>query len=256
MKFFNRFLTVDYKFGTLKTTSPFTNLSAYADLLDSIKDDSSLYSFVDVREGERPDLLADRLYGDSSLAWTFHFINDDLRLGSWGLGYDDLQDVLMETLPGQCLVCRETEADATSGETVLQMVSRFNIGSLVYGTNSAAQGTVYMRNPNLAQIFVETTSGSFQDGETVQDVIAPATPSEFLVVDTVSTAPLATHHHEDVDEEVVDIDPTTGIVPAGYTIKTYEDVCEKANSDLSRVKALREDVARQVAIRFRDIIST
>lgn len=256
MKFFNRYPKVPYKFGTMRSTTDFTNLSVYADIIDSISDDSSLYTLVDVRDQERPDLLSDRLYDDSSLGWTFKFMNEDLRTGSWPMGYQDFQDKLAEDLPGQCLVCRETEASPTTGADVLQMVSRFNIGSLVYGTNSTAQGTVYARNASLGQIFVNVTSGAFVAGETIQDVIAPATPNEFLTVDTVSLAPQATHHYENTDGDAVDVDVTTGIVPASYTEVTYENVYENKNADLSKVRVLRSDVARQLAIRYREIINS
>lgn len=255
MKLFNRYPKVPYTFGTLRSESDYTNLTVYADLIDGIKDDSSLYSLVDVRDGERPDLLSDRIYSDSTLGWTFSFMNEDQRTGSWALGYDDFQDHISEEMPGQFLCVNGTETSPTTGEEVLQMVSRFAIGSTVYGTISEAVGTVYGRNANRAHLFVELTSGTFISGETIQNVIAPATPSEFLTTSSVGIAHQAIHHYEDEDGEFIDLAPTAS-APASYTPITYEEVYERKNAELSRVRVLREDVAKQVAIRYRDIISS
>lgn len=255
MRFFNRYPKVPYTFGTLKSESDFTNLSVYADLIDSIKDDSSLYRLIDVRDNERPDLLADRLYSDSSLGWTLAFMNESHRTGSWPLGYNDFQDHINEEMPGQFVCVNETETSPDTGAEILSMTSRFAIGSTVYGTISGAIGTVYARNANRAHIFVDVSSGAFIADETIQNVIAPATPSEFLTTSAVGIAHQATHHYEDGDGEIVDVDPT-GSVPAEYTPITYEQMYERKNAELSRVRVLREDVANQVSIRYRDIIDS
>lgn len=255
MRFFNRYPKVPYTFGTLRSKSDFTNLSVYADLIDTIKDDSSLYRLIDVRDNERPDLLADRLYRDSSLGWTFAFMNESQRTGSWPLGYNDFQDFIAEQMPGQYLCVNQTETSPDTGAEVLSMISRFAIGSTVYGTISEAVGTVYGRNANRAQIFVDVSSGAFIPDETIQNVIAPATPSEFLTTISAGIAHQATHHYEDADGEVVDVDPT-GPTPAELTPITYEQVYERKNAELARVRVLREDVAKQVAIRYRDIVSS
>ena len=40
--------------------------------LDSIIE----YQYYEIEEGERPDIVASKLYGDSDLHWTFFLVND------------------------------------------------------------------------------------------------------------------------------------------------------------------------------------
>lgn len=251
MNFFDAYPKISYKFGNLKSDYEFTNLSVYADLIDSIKDDSTVYSFVTIQDGERPDLLSYRLYGNSSLHWTFLFLNDQSRCGSWSLSYSDLNDYLEELLPGQCLVCRDTEVD-DDDRTILEMITRFPVGAAVYGSVSGAIGEVYSRNPNLAQIFVNVTSGTFVAGENITNALV--SPTQSLTVTSISTSINATHSYEDADGEIVDIPPNTGIVPAGYVEITHRDYYEEKNSTLASVKVLKESIVDTVSIRYREII--
>ena len=34
------------------------------------------YTYYELQEGERPDIAADKLYGNSDLHWTFFLVND------------------------------------------------------------------------------------------------------------------------------------------------------------------------------------
>jgi hypothetical protein len=49
-----------------------------------LKDNISGYSYYRVTEGERADVVSARLYGDSTLYWTFFLVNENLSsLSDW-----------------------------------------------------------------------------------------------------------------------------------------------------------------------------
>ena len=157
MKFFNKYPTVNYKFGTQSEINQFTNLSVYADVIDQVKDDATAYQFYIVQDGERPDIVSHKLYGSEIYGWTFFILNDHIRDRGWPLGYQDFRDYLSVVLPGECLVVNDTAVHSETGITVHTLTEKFPIGSSVYGSTTGAQGTVYQRNLNLGQLFVTKT---------------------------------------------------------------------------------------------------
>jgi hypothetical protein len=60
-------------------------------LSNDLKNNSVYYDLYDVKDGERPEVVADRFYGDSQLHWIILHINDivDPRF-DWPLSNDDL----------------------------------------------------------------------------------------------------------------------------------------------------------------------
>ena len=56
--YFKNFEVVPYFFGNEKTVSVVQNLSTYVNLIDQIKDQTSLYENYFILDGERPDVLS------------------------------------------------------------------------------------------------------------------------------------------------------------------------------------------------------
>lgn len=57
---------------------------------NKIQDDNALYTYYEIEDGERPDVVSHKLYGSVQYYWTFFIVNDFLREGymsSWSLSY-------------------------------------------------------------------------------------------------------------------------------------------------------------------------
>ena len=250
MKFFVNFPKVKYRFGSLDSSEEFTNLSAYSTIFDEIKDDLTYYEDYTIVDGERPDIVSSKIYGSPFYDWTFWLINDHIRNQGWPLSYQDLQEYMDKFIPGKCLVSSGTKPHSSNGLTVHKMTEVFPIGTPVYGSNSTATGTVYMRNISLGQIFVkQTIDKDFVNGETISD--AASNPTQSLDTDTTSDAKKAVHHYEDENGVIVDIDPTTGIIPSNYTPVTYEEYINAENDNLSHIKILKRGVVPQLVSLFK-----
>ena len=61
-------------------------------------DNSSAYTFYEIKNGERPDTVSQRLYGTPDFYWTFFVINEFLHDGYkvWPLSQEQLFDYIKE----------------------------------------------------------------------------------------------------------------------------------------------------------------
>ena len=63
------------------------------------------YSYYRIVEGERPDVVASRLYGDSTLYWTFFLVNENLEdLNDWPKSQVLFEKFMDRKYSGTCLV--------------------------------------------------------------------------------------------------------------------------------------------------------
>ena len=152
MPYFTNFPKVDYKFGSEDFTVQFPNLSAYSDVLDSVKQNSSFYANYTIKRGERPDHTSQRLYNDPSYHWTFYLLNDGIRESGWPVNQYELDVLIKGNHPNTVIVTRS------------EIFDKFLVGSVVVGGLSGASGTIIKRNINLGQIFIEGVH-TFTDGE-------------------------------------------------------------------------------------------
>ena len=140
MTFFVNFPEVLYKFGNESTLSSFENLSAYVDVIDNLKDESTFYTKYTILDGDRPDILSQKLYESSNYYWTFYLMNDHIRRQGWPLSYNDLLQKAQKDYPHTTITMSDS------------IFNKFNVGDNVTGSTSGATGTVLRRNLNLIQI--------------------------------------------------------------------------------------------------------
>jgi hypothetical protein len=145
MAFFRNFPRLNYKFGDEITTSLFQNISVYIDLIDQIANDGSFYQTYTVLDGDRPDVVSQKLYGTPDYYWTFYLLNENIRVQGWPL---TVQEVFENSRIYYPNIVITTEADISNtfkvGGTAIQ-------GSV---TNPTAKGEIIERNLNLGQLVV------------------------------------------------------------------------------------------------------
>ena len=210
--YFRDYPTIPYRFcgcTSKENEVIFTNLTVYSDIIDQVSDDASLYTFVDVQDGERPDMLSQRLYGTPEYYWTFFLMNPDLRKQGWPLGEKMLRDKMNEDLPGECLVFLPQQSIFIGDNGFIQhpLIANFPIGETVFGQLSGAAGVVYARNIHLGQLFVRKTNGiPFRNNEVVVNRISSAPTNQLTCRIVHSPAWLAVSHFVDGDGDHVDVD--------------------------------------------------
>ena len=79
MAFFSLFPKVGYDLRNDGVLQNIVNLYRSVRPLQNFVDDVSAYKFYTVKNGERPDIVSDRLYGTPDFYWTFFIVNDFLH---------------------------------------------------------------------------------------------------------------------------------------------------------------------------------
>ena len=117
-KFFETFQKVGYNFGDNEAPVLFDNLTAYVDIIDSLKENAAFYNKYTILPEDRPDTVSFKLYGTVDYYWTFFLMNDDLRRDGWPIYTNKIDDIAMSKYPNRTLTTTANIAD-----TFLQPVS-------------------------------------------------------------------------------------------------------------------------------------
>jgi len=227
--FFSNFPQVLYRFGDEVDFNAFQNISAYVEVLDQVKNNSSLYVKHTILDGERPDVLSQKLYNQSRFHWTFYLMNDKIRRQGWPLGYDELVLKAQKDYPNKTLVTRDL------------IFEKFSVGDTVTGIGSGATATVLRRNLDLGQIIVKPTNNyTFNNGELISD------GTDQVTLTSVSEEYNSAHHYENASGKTVDIDPEVG-PGVLLTEITHLGRYEAANEELKDIIVISPSQISEVA---------
>ena len=234
--YFKNFEVVPYLFGNEKTVNVVQNLSTYVNLIDQVKDETSLYENYYILDGERPDVLSYKLYETTEYYWAFYILNDTLRRQGWPLSYFELTELVKKRYPNRTLVIRE------------HLGAKFQVGETITGSTSGATGKILRRNLDLGQIVVKPTNTNTFQAEVITNTINGVTNSS--TVTSTSLEYLSAHHYETTAGERVDIDPLIGPGGASLNEITYLNRYETENENLKKIKIFNRGNIGEVVTRF------
>lgn len=223
--YFQDFPVVDYKFGDEVTTTQFQHLGTAVDILDQVKQFEVYYSTYHIRNGERPEQVSYKLYGDVNHYWTFYLLNDHLRQQGWPIRDADVYPKAQEYYPNTVLavngVAQTKEPKVVNNETIwfptdeqipMTNSTAFTAGNYLYFPNSGVAGKLLRVDQKMGMLWCEVNGL-----RTTVDILCVAIPeSEGLkVIADPTYVPVtqyaemeinkiwdefdAPHHYEDVD---------------------------------------------------------
>ena len=95
--YFDSFPTVPYDAIGNGNPKAVTNLLRRVAVRAKIKNNTALYDTYDVKEGETPELIAHKLYGDSELHWVIMLFNDVTdRYHDWPMSGNQFNAYLLD----------------------------------------------------------------------------------------------------------------------------------------------------------------
>ena len=105
MTFFRQFPKIDYDFNREGSITQMVDIFRSVRPLPTFVDEFSGYKFYEIADGERPDIVSQRLYGTSKYYWTFFVVNDFLHDGyrSWPLSASDLHAYIEKEYKGKAI---------------------------------------------------------------------------------------------------------------------------------------------------------
>jgi hypothetical protein len=194
------------------------------------KDNVTFYTYYNIQDGERPDVVSSKLYGSTQYFWTFFMINDHLvnYYKDWPLSNYDLQEVVKNKYSGIVLTSDEDFSTKFSKNTIFE------------GLISGARAKLLDKDPNLGLLKVEILSGQFTPNEIVRDILS----NEFVVIKSQVLFKDATHHYENANGKYVD-KKSIGAIP--ITNSEYEF---NTNDAKTQIKVLRPAYVQIIADQF------
>lgn len=106
--YFSEFPVVDYKFGNESTFTRFQHLGTMVDILDQVKRYEVYYRQYHIQNGERPEQLSYKLYGNVNYYWTFYLLNDHIRQGGWPIRDADVWTKAQQYYPNTVITTHGT----------------------------------------------------------------------------------------------------------------------------------------------------
>lgn len=161
MSYFSNMPVVNYPIvvnGRVKYINA-RNIMVRAKFLDYIKQTQTAYLNYTIRDGERPETLAHRVYGASEYHWIILLFNEIIDpIFGWPIGTNDLDVLVEKKYSGKTLFIDMRKVNYQVGGVSIKGNEEvwYEIGSEV--TQGSATGTVLDWNPNLYKVVVNQTS--------------------------------------------------------------------------------------------------
>ena len=138
-QFFKNFPEIQYTLNTGKIITIkdfFRKSSVEQDAVNDLVE----YSYYELLDGERPDVVASKLYGDGDLHWTFFLVNDFTNYYDWFMDNATFETYLDEKYQGQVL-------NATVSSDIVSGTGKFLIGEVVTSDLDSKTATVLKVEP-------------------------------------------------------------------------------------------------------------
>lgn len=222
MPYFTPFPKISYNFGGATGKVPITDIYRYVAAAPAILDDISYYQYYTIRNGERPDVVSQLLYGTPEYYWTFFMVNDSLKNGlvEWPRDSLTLNSYLASEYSGTALVTLPYYDQYNPGLTFNSLAGKFSIGERVTGSLSGASGTIRSIDIQLSQLILVDVTGVFNTKRDAEETISGTGGGSVKLFSSHAEID-ATHHYEDANGLVVFSE--YGINPNNYQRPSVPD---------------------------------
>jgi len=211
MPFFQQFPKIPYDFGSNGIDTNIVDLFRFVKANEQYFHEIATYIDYQIRDGERPDIVSNSLYGTPEYYWVFFLINEHLKNGisGWPMPEQELIEYIAEEYPGTTIETRPYIARDGDGLIVDQpnsLSNRFVFAETIFGSTSSARGIVISKNIQQSQLKAVTlaqfrltvaapvalTAGSFVVGANYKIVTVGNTTFPGAATNTVGSVFTAT----------------------------------------------------------------
>ncbi len=240
--FFKHIPNIEYDFKSdgkhIVAKDLFRKVSTWSYLQEGV----SGYSFYRVNEGERPDVVASKLYGDPTLYWLFFLVNENLQdLNDWPKSNSLFVKFMDRKYAGTCLVASNS-TDIVSYNHDTNTSSKFTLGEKV-SQSTDIYGFVTDVNPTHNRITLNSVTGIFTNGGTATG----ADSGKSFTISSVVDEKDATHHYTDSNDF-----RTT--VSTNNTVVTNEIYELSVNEDKHLIRYIEPHYVSRVTREFKNLV--
>ena len=157
MPFFQQFPKIAYDFDSNGIDTNIVDLFRFVKANEQYFHEIATYIDYQIRDGERPDIVSNSLYGTPEYYWVFFLINEHLKNGisGWPMPEQELIEYIAEEYPGTTIETRPYIARDGDGLIVDQpnsLSNRFLFAETIFGSTSSARGIVISKNIQQSQL--------------------------------------------------------------------------------------------------------
>lgn len=259
MSFFKKFPYVGYDYYGNGVVTNVVEISRFVRYIEEFKEDLDLYTYYEIQEGDRPDVISQLLYDTPEYYWTFFIVNDILRQGisSWPLSSMEFEKYMAEEYNGVAVTCRSEyiyDGDGLLVSIENSLADRFEIGETMVGFLSGATGVLKSKDPSKQQMIITDVVGTFQENEIIRGNYTEDSVTSYTVTDWQ----LAPHHYEDFQGREVDnsIYITGGHPFTLSNIVTYREYETRLNEERSRIRVVRPEHIFEFSRTYEKLVKT
>ena len=246
--------------------------------LQNFVDNTTAYVYYEVRNGERPDIVSRKLYGNQNFYWTFFVVNEALHDGlqTWPMSQEDLFTYIEREYEGYAIttnpvITRDSDGlivaheNSLAGSVPGTTKGKFQLGETITGGTSGATGTLVKKDLDLNQLIIQNVTGAFIGDPTVvptnlTERITGSTSGDFVDSYQAYKYAEAPHHwflEGDKEEKVVTNGAyiTGGEETSDITFKSNRAVVEEINDERSRIRVIAPSYIEQFADQFETLLN-
>jgi len=200
--YFKSFPYTLYSLDDISTVQVVTNITNRASLSDEVKNNLSLYDEYDIRDGDTPELVADRFYSNPELHWLILHYNEiiDPRF-DWPLDTNNLNRYVVGKYANVNAVHHYEDANGNYTNGNVYLISsadftEFNIDDAI--TNITNTGTGYITQKNSSSnVRVTVTTGGFISGDRIKNTSNTSSSANITSTVVLSGTPVTNYTYED-----------------------------------------------------------
>ena len=237
-QYFANFPEIQYEFanGQFATVKDlFRKARIDSSTIDSIIN----YTYYECQEGDRPDVVASRLYNDPDVYWTFFLVNDFLgSINDWWKDSRTFEAFIKTKYPGFAV-------NATNTTDIVAKTSKFALGEHC-SFSGGAKGRICEVNPTMKRVIV--VYDNIARGSASETLTGDISNKSFTVVSTTENRD-AVHHYLETNGtwSNVNNDSNTAV----SNIEYERDV----NEEKRKIKVIEPRYIQRIVREFEDIIS-
>lgn len=245
--YFNDFPKVFYNFGNEKVPVVFQDLTKYSDLVDTFRDEVSTYIEYEIRDGDRPDTLSQKLYGRPDYDWTFFMMNPLLKETGWPMTLNDLYErTVNDYFPNYI-----AKLDVDSDTDVAQFADLYPVGTRVL--INSIEGIVVSKDLSVGEITISADSDIRQNVSMAYETPTTNSLTSNTTLTNVVYEYEGTHHYINEDEEWIDYFFSTDTTKIPVTNLEY---MVSENEKSKKIRIIKKAYIEQIVGRVKELLSS
>lgn len=274
MSFFKQFPKVSYDLRKDGSIMNMVNIFRSVRPLQNFVDNPSLYKFYEIKNGERPDIVSQRLYGTSDFYWTFFVVNEFLHDGYkvWPMSQEQVYEYIKQHYEGYAVTTRpymQLDSDGIRRENVDSLAGKFQIGEDILGATSGARGTLTKKDVDMNQLIIQNMqntnafSGNGAADNNNYELLQGQTTDDSVQSYEVFKYADAPHHYYVLDEDGVEreytnqtfINQTSATAEASLKYVTNRAYIQELNDERSKIRVINPNFIGKFIEEFESLLN-